>query len=63
MIIKITAIGFNDSGKVFSVKVTRRKINGFYGIPCGGEDEAFFPNDQIQVLQMDEDEKRLPVEL
>ena len=65
MIIKIKANGFNETGKLISIKVTRKKINGVYGerLTLKYLGEAFFPYDDIQIVHMTDEEKQMPVEI
>ena len=62
MVIKIKALGFAESGSTYTIKVTRKKLNGIYGICSGKEEETFFPYDIIQIIQVDDDEKKMSVE-
>ena len=63
MIITIKSPGFNETGKLMAIKVTRKKINGVYGMTFNGLEEAFFPYDDIRILHMSDEEKQMPVEI
>ena len=65
MIIKIKAAGFRETGRLIAIKVTRKKINGVFGkrLTLPNTDETFFPYEQIQILEMTDEEKRMSIEI
>ena len=53
-----------DSGKIYTVSVVARKLNGYKVLFPGHDDEvAFIPYSDVEILKLSDEEKTFPIEL
>lgn len=54
---------FYDSGKIYTVSVVAKKLNGYKVLFPGHEEVEFLCNSDIKILEMSDEERNLTIEL
>lgn len=54
---------FNDSGKIYTVSVVAKKLNGYKVLFPGHEEVVFITYSDIKILEISDNEKNMLIEL